>query len=363
MILIFIDNLSGHRLEFFHHLYITAIGRRDVYKFIIPDGHSERIGLLEWPYSNNVSISTCPFLDNKTDTHKYSILRSEISQCNPKYVVLMDFMAYLPYIAFSRSKTKYRGFIMGIYLYTWENDSLKKRVLNIFKYLLISRCKAIDKIFIQGDKSAALYLNKIYKTNVFQYICDPIVPISEEANIIDKYKLSKKLPMIVHPGDLSYRKGTIDLIKGLDATPIEYITKYCIVFAGRLSDDCRADFLYYFDSLKDKGVSIHFIEGFLSFGELGALIRMSEFIFIPYRLTNQSSGIVGYAAQYKKPVVVTKAGLLSKIVKKNHLGIIIKDAKEETIANFLSSEHLWQYKPNNYLKENTPELFSQTLLQ
>ena len=42
MILIFIDNLSGHRLEFFHHLYITAIGRRDVYKFtktFTQDGH------------------------------------------------------------------------------------------------------------------------------------------------------------------------------------------------------------------------------------------------------------------------------------------------------------------------------------
>jgi len=50
--------------------------------------------------------------------------------------------------------------------------------------------------------------------------------------------------------------------------------------------------------------------------------ELSDFVLMPYLSNNMSSGVLGHATKYNKPVVTGK-GLLGEIVEEHRLGISI----------------------------------------
>jgi hypothetical protein len=106
----------------------------------------------------------------------------------------------------------------------------------------------------------------------------------------------------------------------------------------------------------DKYCSLEFID---------YLCSRSHFLLLPYTRTGLSSGLLGYASQYRIPVIATGKGLLGRLVRKFNLGILIKDSTPqdlliayEKVPGFLKICHF-----DDYLKENSVERFSSTLLK
>lgn len=57
-ILIFDYQLSGHHLEYIHHLYMAAIKEKNVnFVFSLPNNFQEISNVLDWPSSPNVAFS------------------------------------------------------------------------------------------------------------------------------------------------------------------------------------------------------------------------------------------------------------------------------------------------------------------
>lgn len=368
-ILVFNDTLKGHRLEYFHHLYVTAAENDDyTYVFSYPDFDSQLLSEYDWPQKDNlqmIPISGFPKNDGlRAIWVKNTILSKIVKTIKPSRVILIDIMGHMPFLPFLVRNTCINGVIYGIYLYTWKKDSIKKKISHVIKYYLFSKFKVFGNIFIQSDGSSAALLNKKYGTNKFHYLCDPVVPI-DKRNITDvrqKLGIASGLKIVLHPGDLSRRKGTIALLKGLSECSPVLLGKYYFIFAGRVSNQCFDEFYLYYNKIKEKTSNIKLIEGFLPFDYLGSLIYTSDLLFIPYLLTNQSSGIVGYAAEFNKPVVVTKEGLLAKIVKKNHIGFVIKDSSPKSIISFLDNDWEWRASTNLYMEKNTIREFGTTVL-
>ena len=77
-----------------------------------------------------------------------------------------------------------------------------------------------------------------------------------------------------------------------------------------------------------------------------------DVILTPYKRINTSSGAIGYAAQFKKPVIATGGGLLGKLVNKYHLGVLISDVSGESIADGIRRFESWHYRNNSYLEKN-----------
>ena len=74
-ILIFDYQLSGHHLEYIHHLYMAAIKRKNVnFVFSLPNNFQEISNVLDWPSSPNVAFSF--FNNEKLSNSKRLLLRS-----------------------------------------------------------------------------------------------------------------------------------------------------------------------------------------------------------------------------------------------------------------------------------------------
>lgn len=368
MIIVYNETLDGHRLEYCHHLYIHACKDIDnKYIFTIPEKDKERLSKMKWDTCKHVSFL---YLSNKHSSNwlKRSwdfvwSIKKIIDHYHPSRLVLLDLMICLPFLPLIRSKTKISGIIYGIYLYTWKKDSFLKRISDVIKFKMFTWSKSLDSVFIQSDAIGARYLNIKYKSRKFKYLCDPVVLINEisPVNIREKLGIPNYKTIVLHAGGLQRRKGTLELLQAIGMMNQDNLDRYCFVFAGKVTKPIYTDYYRLVNELKDQ-VMIKTLDDFLDFDYLGALFNASDLVVIPYLVTNQSSGIVGYSAEFKKPVVVTEDGLLGNIVKKYKLGPLIKNSSPKTICDFLCNFTYWEFVPNTYLADNTVKEFCNTLL-
>lgn len=372
-ILIHCNTIGGHYLEYLHHIYIGALYHtQDSYVFVVPAQFKEKSLILDWPITENVKI-TFMDKDDKCLESKGIIQDSiNLSKSLKKYVrlynatdvILVSLISYLPFLPiYINSDVRIKGIVYRIYLYEWKSEKLLKKIQDVLKYFIFSKFKVFDKVFILNDSSSASYLNKMYRTSKFRYICDPFPRLSIETNNLRKelnIPLEKKI--VLHPGDLCYRKGTIALLKGISACDASYLDNYCFIFAGRVNSAIKEEFFKLIEEINNKSQCLLFIEGFVSFDYLASLVYTCDYLFLPYIQTCQSSGMIGYGAEYKRHVITTQNGLLGKLVKKYRLGYTIKDTSINSISDFLKKMPNEPYNDNQYLYDNNVKKFIDIIL-
>ena len=108
------------------------------------------------------------------------------------------------------------------------------------------------------------------------------------------------------------------------------------------------------------------INRFLSNEEVASLIRNCKAVVLPYISASQS-GLVQTAMVYGKPVIATRVGAFSEIIKDKKNGILVQPANATELANAINSfdqyefasvyseEYAWNYITHQYL-----ELFKKT---
>ena len=84
-----------------------------------------------------------------------------------------------------------------------------------------------------------------------------------------------------------------------------------------------------------KSVNIRVYDKFCSNEFLADLCKTSDVILLPYASTCQSSGVLGHAAYYGKPVIGPAEGLVGKIIRKRGLGIAIEHITPQTLADVM----------------------------
>ena len=55
-----------------------------------------------------------------------------------------------------------------------EKVIIIKPVQDVIKYQLLSKCSLFKSIYILNDEVSAIYLNRIYKTERFRHLVDPL---------------------------------------------------------------------------------------------------------------------------------------------------------------------------------------------
>lgn len=374
MILVFNTTLRGHYLEYFHHIYIGALHRHDQdFVFVYPEEDSNQLKQLEWPNSSNVTMKPISGLIVNGGIIKKAFeyskkLGEEVKSTGADEVILTDIIQFIPFLPLFVHKTSIKGIRYRIYLYTWEKDNLKKHCADVIKCLIIKYSKVIRKVFVLADNSAAVYLNKKYKTNKFAYICDPIVRIDKEMvrDLRQELGVPQNKILMLHAGDLSHRKGTVALLRGLVNCDNDVLDKYYFLFAGRVNPSIKNSFDDLYERLQTKTENVKLISGFISFEYLGSLLYTSDLLLLNYLQTEQSSGFIGHAADFGKPVVVINSGLLGKIVRKYKLGYTIPDASPASISSFLKKhlepQNTIHSNAHSYIEDNSIDNFVKTLM-
>lgn len=345
--LVFDTSITGHHLEYIHHLYLGMMERKDIrFLFVIPDFNKAEQVKYSWPKAENIefdflsekevdAIKNCSLLFSAWRRSK--LVRKKAKEHHADSVFLIMLMAFMPFILFMLpSKVKLSGIIYRIYLYEWKELNWAKSIKDVISNWFLSHSKHIDKIFILNDSSAVAYLNKLYKTNHFAFLPDPFNKIDYESkNIRKELGIKRNQKMLLHFGGLSRRKGTITILDSIPLVSESIINQYVFVFAGIVYPDIRKEFYEKVSQLNDK-VHIVLFDGFCSNERLYDLCYSCDLILVPYSNTSQSSGIVNYADYFQKSILGPRKGLLGKLIRKRQ-GIAMDRVDAASLASILSA--------------------------
>ncbi len=355
--LFFDTSITGHHLEYIHHLYLGMAERKNVqYVIAIPDTFTNERHIYSWPDADNIKFD---FLSKEEISamskknillsawNRSRLLRKKVKEHHAGTVFLIMLIAFMPFVLFLLpQKVKLSGIIYRIYLYEWKQMNWLRKTKEVIMFWLLSHSKHTDKVFLLNDSSAVAYLNKLYKTNHFAFLPDPFNKIDYEPKIIrEELGIKGSQKMLLHFGGLSRRKGTITILDSISLLSEDESSKYAFVFAGKVYAEIREVFYQKVEHLK-KQCNIIVIDEFCSNELLYDLCHSCDVIIAPYRNTSQSSGVVNYAASFQKIIIGPSKGLIGKLIKKQY-GIIVPSispislktayakaiAKERTLVN------------------------------
>lgn len=342
-VLVFNSEIKGHILEYIHHLYEYAQETSDNYFFIVPCSFSIHKEKLSWGRSDNIKIV---YLTKNEETKcnssnllrgalwKSIIIRKYVIQYNIDRVWLIMLMLTMPLLPFFLPrKCKTEGILYRLYFYDGSNITGLRRLLEIVRFLILSHHPRINRVFVLNDSFGANQLNKKYRTWRFKYLPDPVPCINslKTCDIRTELKISKDKKIYLHFGGLTRRKGTLEILHAIERLAKESLNDKVFIFAGAISDDIRQEFYLTIQQLRTK-TNIFVFDDFCSYDFLFSLCKYCDYILIPYQNTNQSSGVIGYASFFEKPVIGPQNGLLGRLIKEYDLGYTIKTCCSEDIA-------------------------------
>lgn len=337
-ILVFSNKISGHFLEYVHHVYTMAFeDSNNEYIFLVPKDFNKIKSALQWPYAQHIVFDLFDkdkarenarknLLDLVYNSYRLcKFVNLKAKEYHADYIYANELIEFVPFAPlFFKRHIKLFGIIYRIYLHDVDKRSKFSIWIDKQKFKLMSICDVFCNVLILNDEGSANSLNKIYRTNKFISIPDPfnLIDYGKLVDIRTEYKIDDDKTLFVHFGSMNSNKGTIEILKSLKCLSDEERDSYVFVFAGKVNQSIKEQVYILYNELKDR-LRVILIDEYCSFEFFAALCVSCNAILTPYRRTAQSSGLIGYASQYSKPVIAPSHGLLGNIVSKYKLGILI----------------------------------------
>ena len=193
-----------------------------------------------------------------------------------------------------------------------------QRVVFYFVLVLLNFCKSIIVVHKEEDK---LRLKKIYKRKI--YVFDYPTP---KLNFVKKKFLSNNSLLII--GQIRDDKNFEELID------FAITNDFQITIAGKIM--YNKDYWY---SLK-REQNIKLIDEYLDIKRLKSLIKMNDFIFLPYgKKYSGSAGPLKDSISYGQPVLCSNLSQFKKIIQKYKIGYIFEKKNLKKIKKIKKKEY------------------------
>ncbi len=330
--LVFDAYFGGHHLEYCLHLCSLASSHSEnEYLFVLNSKMKKQKEFEPYRACANITFRYLPEDEVlkcsqknllKSALCQSIIIRREVRENHIEHVWLIMLMLTMPFLPFMLPKgVKITGVLYRIFLYEEEKLSRVRRWLENIRYRILAHNKHMEKVLVLNDQKMTDVLNSRYNTKNFHYLPDPIPNVDME-NVKDlRIELGANPgdKVYLHFGGLTDRKGTLEIMKAVELMTEEQLQDKVFVFAGKVYDDIRNEFYHYYETLKSK-VRIRIFDKFCSYDFLFSLCYSCDVILLPYQNTTQSSGVLGYAAFFGKPVIGPKGGLLGDLIESFNLG-------------------------------------------
>lgn len=363
-VLVLTPVVSGHNLEYLHHIYEGAVlDRERCYVFAVPEEFRQKRSHWDWHESENVQFhhfDASTLLRGNLLTQAWrctKLLRRLSLEYGVCQVILLSLMDFLPFISvLIPSGVHVSGIIYKIYYH--QDLSWSQSIAERLKLSMLAKSRCVKSIFVLNDKESTHRLNQEWGTTKFAYLPDPYVPFDENMlrDMRPELGIAADETMVLHLGSITQGKGSDRIFDMIDRSSEADLRNYCFVFAGVIAENIRAAFYERYNESRKKA-HIVLREGFLSYEDMGSLVRTADKVVLPYRRVAQSSGIIAYCAQLGTPVYVPNKGLIGKLVKDYQIGLALSDFRD------IHSIEQDAECTNRYCKEHTTTLFSQTILQ
>ncbi|MGB0795647.1 MAG: hypothetical protein ACPGR4_00765, partial [Paracoccaceae bacterium] len=190
---------------------------------------------------------------------------------------------------------------------------IRKRI----QFTLLLRNQAISRIFLLNDEPMAKQLNRWYSRRpVFDSIPDPLP--SRSPFIESKLKDDHVRPFtFLLAGSLAPRKGCLETLEAIAHASKRLARPLRLRIMGRFRDEASA----YRDrvmcalhrlqvELAPSHMRVEIEDGFIDNKSLSRAFAESDCVLAPYLEFYGSSGMIGHACRYQKPLLACRDGLL-----------------------------------------------------
>lgn len=260
---------------------------------------------------------------------------------------------------------------------TLENKSIKSYFTCFRKKLqtfLLLRNKLIKSVFILNDSGAVDYMNSwSFSRNVFKFLIDPIPAGMRDIQVSKEKPESNKQFNFIMLGAISPRKGCLEVIKALKHANFPNGMKVSLHLMGAFSKEYpeyEELLLSEIEALKltKMNVQVKLKNEFIDNEAFCQEISDSDCVLAPYMGFFGSSGMIGHACRYQKPLIVSRDGLIGNIVESKQLGLCVNscdiDALAVTIEKMIRSDFEYSELNAKTYYENASHLeFARNLIR
>lgn len=240
---------------------------------------------------------------------------------------------FLNSAGFRRSDVRLRGILFDPFplqeRLSAKTSNLKARITRLRKTLQIRwmiRNPQLEKFFILNDAKIAKYFSGIgaSATGRFDAIPDPIPLYLSCAPFVSSHGQKDGRITMLLIGSIDRRKGLIETFNALSLLPAELKPRVSLRVVGRFSGEAlRSDAIGRIRALRSEGFMIELDEGWVSDEQFKQEVCDSSLVLAPYVGFHGSSGVIGHAAFFRKPLLATSGGLIGEIVRKSDIGRVI----------------------------------------
>ncbi|GGW83507.1 hypothetical protein GCM10008086_09750 [Salegentibacter mishustinae] len=228
------------------------------------------------------------------------------------------------------------------------------------------RTNNIGNIFLLNDDIGASIFNEHFNTDKFKKLVDPIkVPKSK---IAQKTGENPNLNFLFI-GEVSERKGINCLIETLKILPTAILPDISFTIAGNCPHN-KHKINQEIESIRKTFPSLFkkVILERISDEKFHKLLHSSDVVLCLHQQLEGSSGIVGKAAAFNKPIIGPENGLIGQLVKEYNLGLQTNTAIPANISKAITTFHSRNFDSSKalfakYVENHSTETFTKTLLQ
>lgn len=383
--LIFDKEISGHHVEYISHLvsYITEEKINCDFIFVVHYEFSSKFTEITRYINAAKNIRIVEITEDEYNWAKkgnimsrsiraYKLMNKYALKYHAQKVILMYFNTFQLALGIYQPNYEVSG-ILFLQFYRMERNNLKEKIKYLRKYLqtwFYVHNKNIKHVFVLNDIKTVQYLNREFKTEIFKMLPDPIPhfkPI-HGFSIKDFFNISQKRKIFLHPGSLSKRKGTIEILDAfyhLSDNAIKRITVILIGKADTATDAIIKNKISKIEKVYSNAQIIYRNE-FISNSMLKSCLDQCDVVLLPYKNAEASSGILGQAIAAGKCVIGTNKGLLGYLIKTNKAGFLIDEATAYELAKKMEiaiTNHFSNKTSTQFIKSHSPRFFAKSLLE
>lgn len=371
--IVFFDFLtSGHHLEYFYHINknCNLLTAEKIFFYVNHDFEylfNEKFGVKIDPKISVISL-------NKDESELYSKL-NKISKYRfdfkkvkfflKEYSIDMLFFMDIYPVSFFLWFYNLKVTISGIYYIPILKSS--KSFSDKFKRLILKRSLIRNnwkRVLVLNNSEIIKDLNLQYKVNLFDTISDPILNIKDMVLKVDNENIHNFTgkTTFLHIGGMSIRKGTLDILESLTKlTKLESL-QFDVIIAGISSIAFTQKIKEEIEKLKQLGIqNVHFYNKSLSYSEFDHLFENCNYVLLPYKTPQMSSGILSHAINYRKPIIGSGKGLMGSIIEECKVGVSIETESNEIvdiIRKLMVKPYICDWSlSNDYLERNSSTAF------
>lgn len=234
------------------------------------------------------------------------------------------------------------------------------RVRKKLQIYLLLRNSSIKTVFILNDREAVDYMNGwSFSRNVFRFLIDPIPAAMRDIQVLKVKPESNKQFNFLMLGAISPRKGGLEVIKALKHSNFPEGMTVSLRLIGAFSKEYPA----YSKLIKSEIESLKNIRNdvivlvqneFIDNEIFCQEISNTDCVLAPYIGFTGSSGMIGHACRYEKPLLVSSEGLIGEIVLQSKLGLCVDPQNIEALSISLGKMVSSNFE---YSKLNAKEYF------